>query len=118
VRDLAWSEDSKRIIAVGEGREKYVPRSLVSSPRVAVAVVVVGMCRLWVGRLTSSLMIVPFRARRFGTVFMWDSGSSVGEITGQSKTILTCDFKVCSHCTLLIIIINVLFLLLNCLLFL
>jgi WD40 repeat protein len=51
VRDLAWSEDSKRIIAVGEGREK------------------------------------------FGTVFMWDSGSSVGEITGQSKTILTCDFK-------------------------
>jgi len=26
-------------------------------------------------------------------VFMWDSGSSVGEITGQSKTILTCDIK-------------------------
>jgi hypothetical protein len=98
VRDLAWSEDSKRIIAVGEGREKYVPRSLVSSPRVAVAVVVVGVCRVWVGRLTSSLMIVPLpRARRFGTVFMWDSGSSVGEITGQSKTILTCDFKVHVH---------------------
>jgi len=51
IRDLAWSEDSKRIVAVGEGREK------------------------------------------FGSVFMWDSGSSVGEITGQSKTLLTCDFK-------------------------
>jgi WD40 repeat protein len=51
IRDLAWSEDSKRIVAVGEGRE------------------------------------------RFGAVFMWDSGSSVGEITGHSKTLLTCDFK-------------------------
>lgn len=33
VRDLAWSEDSKRIIAVGEGREKYAPPlPVVSSP--------------------------------------------------------------------------------------
>ncbi len=24
---------------------------------------------------------------------MWDSGSSVGEITGHSKNLLTCDFK-------------------------
>jgi len=29
----------------------------------------------------------------FGRVFMWDTGSSVGEIAGHSKKILSCDFK-------------------------
>eukprot|EP01114_Cavostelium_apophysatum_P020409 TRINITY_DN682_c0_g1_i1.p1 TRINITY_DN682_c0_g1~~TRINITY_DN682_c0_g1_i1.p1 ORF type:complete len:604 (+),score=185.68 TRINITY_DN682_c0_g1_i1:158-1969(+) len=51
VLDLQWSDDSKRIIAVGDGKE------------------------------------------RFGAVFLWDTGSSVGEITGHSKTITSCDFK-------------------------
>lgn len=51
VTDLQWSDDSKRIIAVGEGKE------------------------------------------RFGAVFLWDSGSSVGEISGHSKSITSCDFK-------------------------
>jgi len=51
ILDLAWSDDSKRIVAVGEGKEKY------------------------------------------GVVFLFDSGSSVGEITGHSKVITTCDFK-------------------------
>jgi hypothetical protein len=30
---------------------------------------------------------------RFGAVFLFDSGSSVGEITGHSKIITSCDFK-------------------------
>lgn len=51
VLDLQWSEDSKRLVVVGEGKEK------------------------------------------FGAVVMWDSGSSVGEISGHSKAILACDFK-------------------------
>jgi len=51
ILDLQWSDDSKRIIAVGEGKEK------------------------------------------FGSVFMWDAGSTVGEITGHSKAITSCDFK-------------------------
>jgi len=51
ILDLQWSDDSKRIIAVGEGKE------------------------------------------RFGAVFLWDSGSSVGEISGHAKTITSCDFK-------------------------
>jgi len=51
ILDLQWSDDSKRIIAVGEGKE------------------------------------------RFGAVFLFDSGSSVGEITGHSKPITSCDFK-------------------------
>jgi len=51
ITDLQWSEDSKRIIAVGEGKD------------------------------------------RFGSVFLFDSGSSVGEITGHSKPITTCDMK-------------------------
>jgi WD40 repeat protein len=51
ILDLQWSDDSKRIVAVGEGKE------------------------------------------RFGAVFLWDSGSSVGEISGHSKPITTCDFK-------------------------
>jgi WD40 repeat protein len=51
ILDLQWSDDSKRIVAVGEGKEK------------------------------------------FGSVFLFDSGSSVGEITGHTRPISSCDFK-------------------------
>jgi len=51
VKDIAWTGDSQRICAVGEGREK------------------------------------------FGHVFSWDSGTSVGEIMGQSGAINSCDFR-------------------------
>lgn len=51
VKDLSWSADSQRIVAVGEGREK------------------------------------------FAHVFMADTGTSVGEINGHSKTINSADFK-------------------------
>ncbi|KAI3370335.1 hypothetical protein L3Q82_025110, partial [Scortum barcoo] len=51
IKDIAWTEDSKRIAVVGEGREK------------------------------------------FGAVFLWDSGSSVGEISGHSKLINSVDIK-------------------------
>ncbi|XP_068133607.1 WD repeat-containing protein 1 [Hyperolius riggenbachi] len=51
VKDMAWTEDSKRLAAVGEGRDK------------------------------------------FGAVFLWDSGSSVGDITGHNKVINSVDIK-------------------------
>lgn len=51
IKDIAWTEDSKRIAVVGEGREK------------------------------------------FGAVFLWDSGSSVGEISGHFKVINSVDIK-------------------------
>uniref|UniRef100_A0A4W4EZS6 WD repeat domain 1 n=1 Tax=Electrophorus electricus TaxID=8005 RepID=A0A4W4EZS6_ELEEL len=51
IKDIAWTEDSKRIAVVGEGREKY------------------------------------------GAVFLWDSGSSVGEIVGHSKVVNSVDIK-------------------------
>uniref|UniRef100_A0A671KXT9 WD repeat-containing protein 1-like n=2 Tax=Sinocyclocheilus anshuiensis TaxID=1608454 RepID=A0A671KXT9_9TELE len=51
IKDIAWTEDSKRIAVVGEGREK------------------------------------------FGAVFLWDSGSTVGEIVGHSKIINSVDIK-------------------------
>lgn len=51
VKDLAWSADSQRIVAVGEGRE------------------------------------------RFGHVFAFETGTSIGEIAGHSKVINSCDFK-------------------------
>lgn len=51
VKDIAWTEDSKRIAVVGDGREK------------------------------------------FGAVFLWDSGSSVGEISGHSKLINSVDIR-------------------------
>ncbi|XP_024907602.1 WD repeat-containing protein 1, partial [Pteropus alecto] len=51
IKDIAWTEDSKRIAVVGEGREK------------------------------------------FGAVFLWDSGSSVGEITGHNKIINSVDIR-------------------------
>nr|XP_033805058.1 WD repeat-containing protein 1 [Geotrypetes seraphini] len=51
IKDIAWTEDSKRIAAVGEGRET------------------------------------------FGAVFLWDTGSSVGEIAGHNKVINSVDIK-------------------------
>jgi len=51
VADLQWSDDNKRIVVVGDGKEK------------------------------------------FGSVFLWDSGSSVGEISGHSKAIASVDFR-------------------------
>ncbi|RLU26215.1 hypothetical protein DMN91_000008 [Ooceraea biroi] len=51
IKDIAWSQDSQRIVVVGEGRE------------------------------------------RFGHVFMAETGTSVGEISGQSKPINSCDFR-------------------------
>lgn len=51
INDLDWTEDSKRIVAVGEGREF------------------------------------------FGKAFMFDSGASVGEISGCSKNQLSCSVR-------------------------
>nr|XP_046240438.1 WD repeat-containing protein 1 [Scatophagus argus] len=51
VKDIAWTEDSKRIAVVGDGREK------------------------------------------FGAVFLWDSGSSVGELSGHAKLINSVDIR-------------------------
>uniref|UniRef100_A0A4W3HTS5 WD repeat domain 1 n=1 Tax=Callorhinchus milii TaxID=7868 RepID=A0A4W3HTS5_CALMI len=51
IKDICWTEDSKRIAVVGEGKEI------------------------------------------FGSVFLWDSGSSVGEISGHSKIINSVDIK-------------------------
>ncbi|XP_070758346.1 WD repeat-containing protein 1 [Enoplosus armatus] len=51
VKDIAWTEDSKRIAVVGDGREK------------------------------------------FGSVFLWDTGSTVGELSGHCKLINSVDIK-------------------------
>uniref|UniRef100_A0A8D3CC72 WD repeat-containing protein 1 n=1 Tax=Scophthalmus maximus TaxID=52904 RepID=A0A8D3CC72_SCOMX len=51
VKDIAWTEDSKRLAVVGDGREKY------------------------------------------GAVFLWDTGSSVGEVSGHCKLINSVDIK-------------------------
>jgi len=39
------------------------------------------------------LIIVGDGKEKFGVAILWDSGSSVGEITGHSKQILSCDVK-------------------------
>lgn len=51
VNDLDWTEDSKRIVCVGEGREF------------------------------------------FGRAFFFDTGASVGEISGSSKNLISCSIK-------------------------
>lgn len=51
IKDIAWSEDSQRLVAVGQGLQSY------------------------------------------GKVIMADSGNNIGEISGHSKTLLTCDFR-------------------------
>eukprot|EP01112_Ceratiomyxa_fruticulosa_P019823 TRINITY_DN657_c0_g1_i1.p1 TRINITY_DN657_c0_g1~~TRINITY_DN657_c0_g1_i1.p1 ORF type:complete len:605 (-),score=128.08 TRINITY_DN657_c0_g1_i1:125-1939(-) len=39
------------------------------------------------------LIVVGEGKERFGAAFIWDTGASVGEIGGHSKSILSCDFK-------------------------
>ena len=39
------------------------------------------------------ILVVGDGRERYGAVFMWDAGSSVGEISGHTKTLNTCDFK-------------------------
>jgi WD40 repeat protein len=39
------------------------------------------------------LIVVGDGKERFGAAILWDSGASVGEITGHSKAISSCDFK-------------------------
>lgn len=51
IKDIAWTEDSKRIAVCGEGREK------------------------------------------FASAFLWDSGSSVGDLTGPGKSCNNVDIK-------------------------
>uniref|UniRef100_A0A915LJA8 Uncharacterized protein n=1 Tax=Meloidogyne javanica TaxID=6303 RepID=A0A915LJA8_MELJA len=51
IRDIAWSEDSKRMAVVGEGKE------------------------------------------RFGHVFLFDTGTSNGNLSGQSKAMTSIDFR-------------------------
>ncbi|XP_077459914.1 WD repeat-containing protein 1 [Stigmatopora argus] len=51
VKDIAWTEDSKRLAVVGDGREK------------------------------------------FGSVFLWDTGSSVGGVSGHAKLINSVDIR-------------------------
>ncbi len=61
INDLAWDGESKRIIVVGEGREKCVHRMICFAP---------------------ILSVVRYR---FGATFSVDTGSSVGEIIGTSQ---------------------------------
>ncbi|VDK51990.1 unnamed protein product [Anisakis simplex] len=51
IRDIAWSDDSKRLAVVGEGRE------------------------------------------RFGHVFLFDTGTSNGNLSGQSRSMSSIDFR-------------------------
>jgi len=39
------------------------------------------------------IVVVGDGKERFGAAILWDSGASVGEITGHSKAIASCDFK-------------------------
>ncbi|KAK2095291.1 hypothetical protein P7K49_026707 [Saguinus oedipus] len=129
IKDIAWTEDSKRIAVVGEGREKF-------------GAVFLGDSGSSVGEITGHKKVInsvdikqsrpyrlatgsddncaaffegpPFKfkftigttayaiyatihkqkwAHGFGAVFLWDSGSSVGEITGHKKVINSVDIK-------------------------
>ena len=39
------------------------------------------------------IAVVGDGKERFGAVFMWDAGSSVGEISGHTKPLVSCDFR-------------------------
>lgn len=63
--DLAWDGESKRIIAVGDGKERSVQPCNCDC-----------LIHYW-AELTNET--------RFGAAFMMDTGSSTGEILGHSK---------------------------------
>lgn len=66
--DLAWDGESKRIIAVGDGKEKSV-QPFTSD----------------VGAIRQSQNLFVLVETRFGHAFLVDMGSSTGEILGHSK---------------------------------
>lgn len=79
IKDISWSPDNQRMVVVGEGRERYM-ESL-----------------HFYGFMTFPIMVIPIHnilfVYRFGHVFMTETGTSVGEISGQSKPINSCDFR-------------------------
>lgn len=79
--DMCWSDDSKRIVVVGAGKDKCVAvfGSISFNWRFAAQVVSI------------NAFFKP--SCRFGAAFIFDSGASVGAITGHSKNITSCDFK-------------------------
>lgn len=62
------------MVVVGEGRERYsniITMNEISDNNVNISIIIF----------------------RFGHVFMAETGTSVGEISGQSKPINSCDFR-------------------------
>jgi len=65
IRDITWTSDSQRLVAVGEGQNQYF----------------------------IIFISVLFIDERFAKVILVDTGSTVGEVTGHSRTILSCAFS-------------------------
>lgn len=71
------------MVVVGEGRERYF--KVVPTCILCVVYSVLIFCGV--------VLILYFYTFRFGHVFMSETGTSVGEISGQSKPINSCDFR-------------------------
>lgn len=80
IKDISWSPDNQRMVVVGEGRERYFE--------------IIYYCPAFhIIFIFYSILILHFHTYRFGHVFMSETGTSVGEISGQSKPINSCDFR-------------------------
>jgi WD40 repeat protein len=69
IRDIAWNDDSKRVAIVGEGQEKLAAGFILI------------------------LFSIFFVSIRFGHVFLFDTGTSNGNLSGQSRPIISVDIR-------------------------
>lgn len=113
IKDIAWTEDSRRMAVVGEGREKWVGLNIWGRLYMTVLCFVLKISmRFWILYLKSYITVVIyvflrcfvpstipetkcacFLSCRFGAVFLWDTGSKVGEVAGHSKIINSVDLR-------------------------
>ncbi|KAL4679504.1 hypothetical protein H8959_009154 [Pygathrix nigripes] len=88
IKDIAWTEDSKRIAVVGRRKREV---SHYSQPLPALFPWLMHPCAMTL--VGGGCADVGTNLDSFGAVFLWDSGSSVGEITGHNKVINSVDIK-------------------------
>ena len=77
---MAWDGESKRIIAVGDGRETYVQKGYF-----LFLYSILTKAHYLLSGFNWEISFIPVSLSSFGKAFMFDTGSSTGEIGGHAK---------------------------------
>eukprot|EP00960_Hanusia_phi_P031002 749015-Hanusia_phi.AAC.3 len=87
IHDIQWSPDSQRIVAVGDGQLSSYP----ADP--GVSDTEMQQARIRLDASSCGILAAGLMLQNAQTSILIRTSSSVGEIAGHSKKILSCDFK-------------------------